>query len=790
MELQQDSPAAAAKRMEVALIAAKGHRVEQFRSRLQPPELHASDQAAPPAKALPAAASGTELAHICDALHSAVQAVDPRMLSAFKEKTRLFDSGNLDAENYTGWIVHEFGFDFLVRSMRLLIRLFARIQTRASLMEGYQQIRHRRLLGRLHISDESLAAVDLRGRGMTDLDAQAFATALRSNRTVVSVDLSRNRIGSVGAWKLAAALERNRTCRELNLSSNCINTAASKAMSSLLVANKSITALILARNLIGNSHTEDAGLQAIGSALKKNSTLRVLDLSFNHICCKSLDPVFPIDVENGAKYQDFLHKLELGYSLEKILPMMKQRPEFVMEEIDIFESYVVMRASSPSLSDLSKGLQSFASALETNSSLTDLSLQGNYISSIGAEALASMLEHNRGIARLNLESNNLGDAGAEIIARSLIIILNTKKFTTPLMELKLGAPMSDVVADMLAGERFEHVYSELEVDAFRHFIDGRPQTKEFDVPAKLIRWPASKETGGQNQPFTKGKKVEACFKGGSRYYPAYIDAARPTTFDLSYSESELMQGELEHTKTRSLVELNLCGNRIHTRGADALSTALVHCISLENLNLSGNRLEDTGVETLSLALTGGSKLKHLNLAQNNICVNGMLLLSAMLKANSCLSSLELSWNRIGDPSQEKGVAPEFFEVGGGDLRGGGEVRARYAKGDTFFSGKVINIRADHSIDIAYQLVGVKALASSLMCNQTLEYLGLEGNNIGPVGVQILAAATTENTTLRRLKIGNNSIGAAGKSKLMDIAASHTTLKDILLGDRALVGAVC
>jgi hypothetical protein len=68
-----------------------------------------------------------------------------------------------------------------------------------------------------------------------------------------------------------------------------------------------------------------------------------------------------------------------------------------------------------------EGVQLIASALETNSTLTSLSLSGNSISQEGAEALSQVLSKNTTLETLNLAGNNLGVEGARLLSSSLLV---------------------------------------------------------------------------------------------------------------------------------------------------------------------------------------------------------------------------------------------------------------------------------------------------------------------------------------------------------------------------------
>mmetsp|Transcript_4842 Transcript_4842/g.6656 ORF Transcript_4842/g.6656 Transcript_4842/m.6656 type:complete len:325 (+) Transcript_4842:44-1018(+) len=154
-----------------------------------------------------------------------------------------------------------------------------------------------------------------------------------------------------------------------------------------------------------------------------------------------------------------------------------------------------------------------------------------------------------------------------------------------------------------------------------------------------------------------------------------------------------------------LVMLNLQGNRIGNRGAEAISLLLERGSSLTELDLSANRIGDEGAVALGDALTRNSSLKIINLSENRINQEGAKAFATALKkdANHTLEALFLGGNRIGSS-------------------------------------------------------GTKSLCKALIDNFTLKTLDISSNGIGDVGAACVTNLVQQNVTLDEINLEGNGIG--------------------------------
>ncbi|XP_072893968.1 NACHT, LRR and PYD domains-containing protein 3-like [Hemitrygon akajei] len=208
-----------------------------------------------------------------------------------------------------------------------------------------------------------------------------------------------------GAEDLASALSTNQTLTELNLSGNELGDSGVKLVTAALRKSE---CKIQKLWLYGVGLT-DSGAEDLASALSTNQTLTELELSGN----------------------------ELGDSGVKLVSASLRNPECKIQKLELVDV---------GLTD--SGTDDLASALRTNSSLTELGLSGNELgdsgvklvsaalrnpeckiqklglygvglTDSGAEDLASALSTNQTLTELDLSVNELGDSGVKLVSAAL-----------------------------------------------------------------------------------------------------------------------------------------------------------------------------------------------------------------------------------------------------------------------------------------------------------------------------------------------------------------------------------
>eukprot|EP00940_MAST-03C_sp_MAST-3C-sp2_P000272 g272.t1 len=216
----------------------------------------------------------------------------------------------------------------------------------------------------------------------------------------------------------------------------------------------------------------------------------------------------------------------------------------------------------------------------------------------------------------------------------------------------------------------------------------------------------------------------------------------------------------------NLKRLNLSANEIGIGGAMALSDALGNGSNpkLEHLYLYSNQMKSKGVTALSWALVETPMLERLNLSSNEIGPTGATALSRTLRSLKHLKWLNLMSNKIGCDGIAS-IAPHLpptFSLNNNEagVEGARVLASAMSKG-AFRSTKKMWLSGNR-----FGPEGIRILASTLpMLSNSLNFLDLSNNAIGPRGAPYLAGALRKLVSLKRLAISQNQLTSSGQVKL-------------------------
>lgn len=186
-------------------------------------------------------------------------------------------------------------------------------------------------------------------------------------------------------------------------------------------------------------------------------------------------------------------------------------------------------------------------------------------------------------------------------------------------------------------------------------------------------------------------------------------------------------------------ELLLGGNRIERGGAAAMAAALPGMTALVRLDLARCHLGDAGIKILFPGLTECHRLTFLNLMHNQISSAGGEEIGEGMNRCQSLADLDLSWNAvrgkgsaaIGESlkSNRKMVSLNLsWNAVGAD--GGFDDWAGFFEENATL--KKLNL-AHSSMDERAALI----LAENIRLNDTIEWLNLDNNPLGPLGAQVM-----------------------------------------------------
>jgi len=226
-----------------------------------------------------------------------------------------------------------------------------------------------------------------------------------------SLDLKQNRVGVEGAKAIADALRVNDSLTFLDLSANNLTSETVYIKATEVQGdsfNEGDKVIYQGREMIisaGKKKDEDLyirmrpldwllGIEAIANALRINSSLTSLDLSFNALC--------GITTDLFGRQSGF-------YSAEGI--------KAIADALGANASLTSLDLKGTEIDD--DGARVISESLTRNNSLMSLDLSWNRIGVEGAEAMGKSLHDNGSLTSLNLYNNDIGDEGAKALIAEL-----------------------------------------------------------------------------------------------------------------------------------------------------------------------------------------------------------------------------------------------------------------------------------------------------------------------------------------------------------------------------------
>lgn len=291
----------------------------------------------------------------------------------------------------------------------------------------------------LQFKDKGITRVDLSENILGDYAMASVRSLLRSLPCLRWLSLAGNLIGPDGASELADELETNTTLEYLALGSteksfrpNCIKTEGVGVMLNSLGNNKnsSLTTLLLCHNGL----SAEAG-ESIASFLKKNASVRHLDLSHNLLSSEGICAILPVasqlqalDISNTGCSGDLIHSrlctlLQNTESLSHLSlarnPIEGRPMRKIARALANCAPLVSLSLQGTSMD--TEGLTSLADAVLSapRQSLTILDLSDNNLSQLEAASALAHVIANSLLHVLKLNRNPIGDAGVRELADAL-----------------------------------------------------------------------------------------------------------------------------------------------------------------------------------------------------------------------------------------------------------------------------------------------------------------------------------------------------------------------------------
>ena len=572
----------------------------------------------------------------------------------------------------------------------------------------------------------TLTELDLSGNGMSEEVTDFLASAISSNSSLEYLGLSDNRLTISGIVTIAKSLSNISTLKHLSAKSNLISEEAADSIASVIKSNTGIEELYLGNNKLG------AGALKIIRALKEVSSLKVLDLNNNNTSGIIADDLAAVIDHNSLQIL-WLANNDLRscastilQSLSKITTLLRLNlsDNNMSEEVADFLAFAI--ASNSSLEDLilrdnrltTSGIVTIAKSLSIVSTLKYLSVTSNLISEEAADSIASVIKSNTGIEELYLGNNKLG-AGALKIVRALKEVSSLK-----VLDLN-NNNTSGIIADDLAAV--------------------------IDHNSLQILWLANN--------------------------------------DLRSCASTILQSL---SKITTLLRLNLSDNNMSEEVADFLAFAIASNSSLEDLILRDNRLTTSGIVTIAKSLSNISTLKYLSVTSNLISEEAADSIASVIKSNTGIEELYLGNNKLGAGALK--IVRALKEVSSLKVL---DLTNNNISG--IIADDLVAVIDHNSLQILWLANNdLRSCASTILQSlskiTTLTELDLSGNNMSEEVADFLAFAISSNSSLEDLRLSNNRLKTNGIITIVKSLSKLSRLKvldisNILITKEAAVAVV-
>ncbi|XP_051833498.1 leucine-rich repeat-containing protein 74A [Antechinus flavipes] len=249
-----------------------------------------------------------------------------------------------------------------------------------------------------------------------------------------------------------------------------------------------------------------------------------------------------------------------------------------------------------------KGTKAIAIALVSNTTITRLELEDNWILEEGILSLMQMLHENYYIQELNVSYNHLGSGGAKIITDFLL------ENTSSLWSIQL------------AGNNFKDDAAEM----FRNALVSNYRIKELDL---------------SHNSFSE--------KGGEQLGYMLVLNEGLQTLNLGWNQLHSRGAVAVCYSLRvnvTLKTLDLSWNGFGNEGAQVLGEVLKINSTLSYLDISSNHLNNDGANSLSNGLELNETLRILKMSHNPVTLEGALSIILAVKRNpkSRLEEIDIS----------------------------------------------------------------------------------------------------------------------------------------------------
>eukprot|EP00029_Vermamoeba_vermiformis_P011039 TRINITY_DN5967_c0_g1_i1.p1 TRINITY_DN5967_c0_g1~~TRINITY_DN5967_c0_g1_i1.p1 ORF type:complete len:484 (-),score=25.70 TRINITY_DN5967_c0_g1_i1:69-1520(-) len=241
------------------------------------------------------------------------------------------------------------------------------------------------------------------------------------NRTLTTLILQGNQIENEGCIRLCNALKKNTSVTSLDLSYNMLEYDAWKSIGDMLKNNSTLKVL----GLIESGYKSEDGCVALVEGLKQNSTLTHLNILRNSFDRNSTNALIDLVASNKS-----ITSLSMASDLF-------EDPQISIQLQEALISNTTIRSLNMSLCPIkSNGASALREVLKKNRTLTQLDLQHNQLGSFGLSKIIEGLYEDDTLTRLNIIDNDITSHESLIDLLQINNSLNKIEFSTTAIDEK------------------------------------------------------------------------------------------------------------------------------------------------------------------------------------------------------------------------------------------------------------------------------------------------------------------------------------------------------------------
>ena len=573
----------------------------------------------------------------------------------------------------------------------------------------------------------------------------AVSSVISSYRNLKFLVLRNNNLQN-NVIEVAEALKHTRTLKVLDLTSNNIPQTATAAISTIVSSNTSLRVFCIGNNKLKSS------IVVILQHLSKICLLQKLELYDNEIPEKAGEAIASVILNNNALERLLLNSNNIG---KGILPIAK-----ALQQINSLKVLGLHNTNIPK--EVSGEI---AAAIQCNQNLYNLQLGGNDLE-YSANTILQVISKISSLEVLDLQSNQLTKEFGEVLG--CVVLSNTCLNQLLLNNNNIGKGISYIAKSLQR-------CSSLQVLGLANTNIPMEACNELALAIECNQ--------GLNTLLLNGNNLQS---SAVVILQALSKISSLKVLDLQSNQLTEDAGEYLSYVILNNTGLNqlLLDNNYIGKGVSHIAKALQRCSSLQVLRLANTNMPMEACNELALAIECNQCLSTLRLNGNNLQSSAVVILQALSKISS-LKFLNLQSNQLTEDAGEYLSSVILNNTGLNQLLLDNNY---FGKGMSHIAKALQRCSSLWVLGLANTNMPMEAcneLALAIECNQCLNTLLLNGNNLQCSSIVILQALS-KISSLKVLGLQSNQLTEDAGEYLSYVILNNTGLNRLLL-DNSYIG---